>query len=203
MTNSQNSDSIKFNCIVLHPNTEQAVIEERKKILKDNVIIPCNGINSDNKIIPGNKITSNIRGSDWFEIFPLYGIFENGFSILKSNDSSKSTVISLSADSLKSCFFSSYFSFDDFLFFKAQLIFENEKKYFFIPFGVNKNAKDKTITSAFKTAQKIISADIKKETTLENTVSFKSFQITGLELTSNQYKTYGSRWIKTNPDEIL
>ena len=191
MTNSQNSVSTNLTAIVLHPNTEQALIEERKNILKNDAIILSNDINS------------NTRGSDWFEFFPLYGIFENGFSISKSNDLSKSSVTSLSADLLKSCFFSSYFSFEDFLFFKATLVFENEKKYFYIPFAVNKNAKDKTITSAFTTAQKINSTQIKKEIPFKNEISFKSFQITELELTSNQYKIFKSKWIKINPDEIL
>lgn len=187
MTNSQNSASTNLTAIVLHPNTEQALIEERKNILKNDAIILSNDINS------------NTRGSDWFEFFPLYGIFENGFSISKSNDLSKSSVTSLSADLLKLCFFSSYFSFEDFLFFKATLTFENEKHYFYIPFAVNKNAEDKTIPSAFTTAQKINSTQIKKEIPFKNEISFKSFQITELELTSNQYKTFGSKWIKTIP----
>lgn len=191
MTNSQNSASTNLPAIVLHPNTEQALIEERKKILKNDVIIS------------NTAITSNPRGSDWFEIFPLYGIFENGFSISKSDDLSKSSVTSLSADLLKSCFFSSYFSFEDFLFFKATLVFENEKKYFYIPFAVNKNAEDKTIPAAFTTAQKINSTQIKKEIPFKNEIPFKSFQTTELELTSNQYKLFGNKWIKTNPDEIL
>ena len=191
MTNSQNSASTNLTAIVLHPNTEQALIDERKNILKNDAIIL------------GNDINSNTRGSNWFEFFPLYGIFENGFSISKSNDLSKSSVTSLSQGLLKSCFFSSYFSFEDFLFFKATLVFENEKKYFYIPFAVNKNAKDKTITSAFTTAQKINSTQIKKEIPCKNEISFKSFQSTELELTSNQYKIFKSKWIKTNPDEIL
>lgn len=197
MTNSQNSASTNLTAIVLHPNTEQALIEERKNILKNDVII------SDNEINSNNNINSNTRGSDWFDFFPLYGIFENGFSISKSDDLSKSSVTSLSQGLLKSCFFSSYFSFEDFLFFKATLVFENEKKYFYIPFAVNKNAKDKTISSAFMTAQKINSTQIKKEIPCKNEISFKSFQTTELELTSNQYKIFKSKWIKTNPDEIL
>ena len=191
MTNSQNSASTNLTAIVLHPNTEQALIKERKNILKNDAIILSNDINS------------NTRGSDWFDFFPLYGIFENQFSISKSDSFPKSSVTSLSQGLLKSCFFSSYFSFEDFLFFKATLVFENEKKYFYIPFAVNKNAKDKTITSAFTTAQKINSTQIKKEIPFKNEISFKSFQTVELELTSNQYKIFKIKWIKTNPDEIL
>lgn len=191
MTNSQNSASTNLPAIVLHPNTEQALIEERKKILKNDVIIS------------NTAITSNPRGSDWFEIFPLYGIFENDFSISKSADNSKQGITSQGACSLKTCAFTSYFIFENFLFFKATLTFENEKHYFYIPFAVNKNAEDKTIPAAFTTAQKINSTQIKKEIPLENEISFKSFQTSELELTSNQYKLFGNKWIKTNPDEIL
>lgn len=197
MTNSQNSASTDFSAIVLHPNTEQAIIEQRKKFLAKNVITSIDVITSN------NDINSTVRTSDWFETFPLYGIFENDFSILKSSDNSKQEITSKSAGSLKACAFTSYFIFEDFLFFKATLTFENGTQHFYIPFAVNKNAKDKTIIAAFTTAQKINCTQIKKEIPLENEISFKSFQTAVLELTSNQFKTYDNKWIKTNPDEIL
>lgn len=153
-----------FPVIILHPNTLTTLIDKRQDFLTKEF-------------------------SNYFSLFPLYGIFSN-------QNFSKDLKVKFS--NLLSCEVFSFFSYQGILFFQGSLQTQKQKIVFIIPFAIEKKTDSKNLLSVFNNSFKCLKNLSKQNLIpLENKISFKSFQIADCHISEYEYNLFENFWIKT------